>query len=118
MASGRKEIAFDLDTHQLKKYYPNKNWRGAYEDIRKFMLDNGFEWRQGSVYVSKTGKPFSEISKVLNHLSKQHQWLNHCVRDCTVANIGNIHNQTYIFSDKKIFDVIQESKRVEEEFEF
>ena len=46
MKGTRKEITFDLDTNQLQKYYPSKNWRKAYVDIKKHMLKNGFSVEQ------------------------------------------------------------------------
>ena len=30
-----KLLTFDLDTNELKKYYPTNNWQNTYEDIRK-----------------------------------------------------------------------------------
>jgi len=53
MSLTKKQISFDLDTKALEKYYPTDNWRNSYEKIKQFMLKNGFEWRQGSVYISK-----------------------------------------------------------------
>ena len=41
MEKHRKQIAFDLDTKMLEKYYPTENWRNAYEDIKKHMKANG-----------------------------------------------------------------------------
>lgn len=32
MARGRKQVSFDLDTNMLKEYYPNHNWRKAYDN--------------------------------------------------------------------------------------
>ena len=34
-----------------------------------------------------------------------------CVRDCTVTNVGKIHDQTYIFSKEKIMAEIEEKKK-------
>lgn len=48
----RKAINFDLDTANLKKYYPQKNYRQAYRDIKDFMVNNGFKHRQWSGYIS------------------------------------------------------------------
>ena len=31
----KKLLVFDLDTNELKKYYPTNNWQNTYEDIRK-----------------------------------------------------------------------------------
>lgn len=53
MAAGRKQVAFDLDTDALKTYYPSESWNNAYDVIRRHMTNNGFNWLQGSVYVSQ-----------------------------------------------------------------
>lgn len=33
----RQYVSFDLDTNELKKYYPTDNWRNAYEGVKKNM---------------------------------------------------------------------------------
>ena len=43
MDNSKKQIAFDLDTKALEKYYPTKSWNNAYEVIKKHMTNNGFE---------------------------------------------------------------------------
>jgi len=48
-----RSINFDLDTNKLKEHYPNKTYTNAYEDIKRFLLKNGFEHRQGSGYISQ-----------------------------------------------------------------
>lgn len=68
MANTRKQIAFDLDTKALEMYYPGKSWNNAYEVIKKHMINNGFEWLQGSVYVSI--KPVS--SAKMTNIGKEH----------------------------------------------
>ena len=47
-----KALNFDLDTENLKRYYPSSDYHKAYFDIKQFMIQNGFEHRQGSGYVS------------------------------------------------------------------
>lgn len=45
MANSRKQIAFDLDTKALEKYYPNKSWNAYIEkacqakSVAKFMYE-------------------------------------------------------------------------------
>lgn len=112
MANGRKEIAFDLDTKMLQRYYPGKDWKAAYKDIRKFMLKHNFEWRQGSVYVSQKGKTFFETANMLNSLSTEQSWLNVCMRDCTVTNVGRMHDQTYLFSKERLLQKLEKGKDV------
>lgn len=46
-----KAINFDLSTNELKKYFSNT--AEAYNQIKSFMLNNGFDHRQYSGYASK-----------------------------------------------------------------
>ena len=110
MKGTRKEIAFDLDTKQLQKYYPGQDWRKAYADIKKYMLKNGFSWRQGSVYVSDGLWTNPEITDYLDQLASNRPWLNVCMRDCTVTNVGRIHDQTYLFSKERLLQKLEKSE--------
>ncbi len=97
MAKGRKQIAFDLDTNSLKIYYPDEHWQNAYRDIRNFMNSNDFQWAQGSVYTSKAARNPHEIRTIISAMIDEYPWLNVCMRDCVVTNIGRSHNQNYLF---------------------
>ncbi len=97
MAGSRKQVAFDLDTKALEKYYPTKSWNNAYEVIKKHMINNGFEWLQGSVYITKEPVSQTRTSIVLKELVKKNPWLNLCMRDCRETNIGREHSKNHIF---------------------
>lgn len=45
-------IAFDLDTKALRQNHPSQNHTTGYADIRRELLNFGFEWRQGSLYTT------------------------------------------------------------------
>jgi len=79
-----RSINFDLNTKKLKEHYPNKNYTEAYNDIKKFLLKNGFEHRQGSGYISQKELSNYEVSSILKELSKQYTWLKDCYKaiDC------------------------------------
>lgn len=119
MSESRKQISFDLDTTSLKVYYPKENWQNAYNDIRIFMQKNEFQWQQGSVYISKNRLSIQSISKLLETMVNEYPWLNVCMRDCVVTNIGRSHSQNYLFDknadiqpreksfeDDKIMDIV------------
>ena len=113
MRKQRKQIAFDLDTEALKKYYPANSWNNAYYDIKKFMVGNGFIWIQGSVYVSERTMTSTEVTYILNNLIKKHDWLNVCMRDCRETDIGKQHVKNHLFDkndDIKTREEIQRSK--------
>jgi virulence-associated protein VapD len=93
----RKQIAFDLDTAELKAYYPTNNWQHAYDDIKRHMTRNGFLWRQGSVYVSKNPVNSYQTDAVLSALTTKHPWLNVCMRDCVVTTIEREHSLNHMF---------------------
>lgn len=98
MGRSRKQIAFDIDTAMLKVYYPSKSWNNAYEDIKRYMKSKGFEWKQGSVYISRSPLPEQAVAKIMKELANKHTWLNMCMRDCTVSSIGRTFNLNYIFN--------------------
>jgi len=103
MANSRKQIAFDLDTVNLKRYYPKDHWQSAYADIKRFMLQNHFSWQQGSVYTSEKGMTLYETYAVIKAMIQTYPWTNVCMRDCVVTNIGRSHSQNYLFDrDAKI----------------
>lgn len=92
----KKALNFDLDTKALKQYYSNKNYRKAYEDIKNFLLVNGFEHRQYSGYISV--KPMSDATiraKILK-MKKVFPWLKKCVNHFDVTDIGRQHDLTHI----------------------
>lgn len=97
MARSRKQIAFDMDTGELRKYYPKDHWQSAYEDIKIHMRKNGFEWEQGSVYISQKPIESYEATAILEKLVEKCPWLNVCMRDCVVTNIGRAHSQNHLF---------------------
>ena len=98
MAGGsRKVIGFDLDTKALQKYYPGTSWRKSYEDIKKFMTSNNFEWKQGSIYVSQKPLKYYVVYNIVDSLIEKHPWLNACMRDCIMADIGKRHSLNTLF---------------------
>lgn len=97
MRTGRKLIAFDLDTKALEKYYPTDSWNNAYEVIKRHMTKNGFSWLQGSVYVSDGPMTSTQVTNILDDLISKNDWLNVCMRDCRETNIGREHNKSHLF---------------------
>ena len=97
----RKQIAFDLDTKALEKYYPSQNWRKAYEDIKKEMLKYNFEWKQGSVYNSIDGKSSVAVLRIIRSIVKTLSWLNACMRDCVITTIRREHSLNHLFNKKE-----------------
>ncbi|MCD8039092.1 MAG: hypothetical protein LUE96_08425 [Lachnospiraceae bacterium] len=115
MSETRKQIAFDLDTNALKTYYPSESWNNAYEVIRNHMKANGFQWLQGSVYVSDKAMPSYQVAKVLDGLITKNPWLNVCMRDCREANIGKEHSRNHMFDKDAKVPTRKEAKAREQQ---
>lgn len=112
----KKAINFDLDTKALKKYYPGKNYRHAYTDIKKFMESEGFLHRQWSGYNSKEKLSMQDIQMITKKLSKTFPWLKKCVNRFDVTDIGEQHDLTHLITGKaagKVKEVQKEAVKSE-----
>lgn len=92
-----KFIAFDLDTKQLKMFMDR--YQTAYEEIKKFMLDNNFEHEQGSCYISKVKFDAGEIVDLIVNIKNQFEWFAPCVKKLCVTNVGKQYDLTDILRD-------------------
>jgi cell filamentation protein len=98
----RKAVNFDLDTKALKQFYPDKkHWRKSYTDIKKFMLDEGFNHRQGSGYTSKENMTSLQIDAKMLKLAKTFPWLKKCTRHMDVTNIGQSYDYLGVIKGTK-----------------
>jgi len=81
-------IVFDFDTGMLEQLYPNQHWRNAYTDVRTYLTERGFEWKQGSTYF---GDP-NMIDAVrcvttVQKLAAKYPWFTPSVRDIRMLRI-------------------------------
>lgn len=112
----RKAINFDLDTKVLKKYYPGKNYRDAYSDIKRFMEKSGFEHRQWSGYISLKKLSINNVFSLSQKLSKAFPWLKKCVNHFDVTDIGEQHDLTHLITGnykEKVQEVKKEAVQVQ-----
>ena len=73
-------LAFDLKIDDLKREYGDP-YNRAYDEIRQELEHLGFEWTQGSVYISKSeNDTLTTVYKAINKLSKI-DWFKKSVRD-------------------------------------
>lgn len=84
----RKVIHFDLLKTKLEQMYPNLK---PYEKIKNFMLNNGFEHRQYSGYISKEPKTRAQIMKLEEKLYKTFVWLYDGVNKMDVSNVDELY---------------------------
>ena len=73
-------IAFDLKIDDLKKTY-GEPYNRAYDEIRQELEALGFEWTQGSVYMSVAKEnTLTTVYRAINRLSAI-DWFKKSVRD-------------------------------------
>lgn len=88
-------IAFDLKVDDLKKHY-GEPYNKAYDEIRQELERLGFEWTQGSVYMSKDNtNSLTTVYKAINMLSKI-QWFKDSVRDIRAFKVEDWSDFTEI----------------------
>jgi virulence-associated protein VapD len=81
-------ITFDMDMETLQQAYPNDSWRNAYVDIRRVLIEEGFDWQQGSVYFGNP-KHVDAVKCVLaaQRLARELPWFGESVRDIRMLRI-------------------------------
>jgi len=97
----RKSLNFDLDTNKLKEHYPNKTYTNAYEDIKKFLINNGFEHRQGSGYISEKEMTVQETIAIVKELNNNHPWLETCCKTFYYSDIGQEYDALLSIKEDK-----------------
>lgn len=70
-------ISFDMEIELLEQFYGTP-YNPAYAEIRQVLMRNGFEWIQGSTYVTKGG--LVELTAAMHEL-KSIEWFRKSVRD-------------------------------------
>ncbi len=101
MSLSRKAINFDLSTNELKKHF--KDTAKAYNQIKDFMLQNGFEHRQYSGYASIESMEDFDITVLAETLNNKFTWLKDCIQEFDVTDIGEQYNLNHIFKADKTF---------------
>lgn len=68
------------------------------------MLNNGFEHRQRSGYVSLKAMRMNVVTDFVKQMSKEFPWLHKCYKKFDVANIGVVHNLD-IYLDEPYYEI-------------
>lgn len=91
-------IAFDLKIDDLKKNY-GEPYNKAYDEIRQELELLGFEWTQGSLYISSSSKnTLTTVYKAVNKLSKI-EWFKESVRDIRAFKVEDWSDFTEIVKE-------------------
>lgn len=100
-----KALNFDLDTRQLRKYYPGRNYRHAYDDLRRFFKQHYFSHRQGSGYISDCKLSTADIFDLMDDLNYQFPWIRTCINKIDVTNIGRQHALAELLKSAQDIDI-------------
>jgi len=81
-------IAFDLVLEDLRTHYSATSPQNAYADARVVLEDEGFLWRQGSVYFGEPDR-VDAVTCVLvaQRLANELPWFSRCVRHIRMLRI-------------------------------
>lgn len=82
----------------LKAYY-GEPYNRAYFEIKEVMKQNGFEWIQGSTYLSKSND-LSNVLQAIIHLGNI-DWFKKSVRDIRGYKVEDWSNFTHIVKNMK-----------------
>ena len=111
----RQGIHFDMNTKALQIYYPKSAWRAAYDDVRKFFEQNGFEHEQDSGYHSIHPMTQSDAMVIMADMRAAFPWLNKCVKICTIADVPTTYDLTPLF-DKNVDIPERDTRNMQERF--
>ncbi len=81
-------LAFDLVVEQLRTHYSATSPNNAHADVRAILEEEGFAWRQGSVYFGDPAR-VDAVTCVLTalRLAAHLPWFGPCVRDIRILRI-------------------------------
>jgi virulence-associated protein VapD len=81
-------LAFDLVLEHVRTHYSATSPNNAYADVRAILEEEGFAWRQGSVYFGDPAR-VDAVTCVLaaQRLAADLPWFGWCVRDIRMLRI-------------------------------
>ncbi len=81
-------IAFDLVVEELRNHYSPASPQNAYGEVRDILEQQGFGWRQGSVYFGDPAKVDAVVCVLTaQRLAAELPWFTRCVRDIRMLRI-------------------------------
>ncbi len=80
-------VLFDLDTNCLTENCEGDTYHNSYKLVIDFMIENGFLWKQGSVYFGTDKIDAVSCVLTIQRLAKKHPWFATCVKDVRMLRI-------------------------------
>lgn len=90
-------IAFDLEISQLKQHY-GEIYNNAYFEIKQELEAVGFEWTQGSVYLSDSAQGIADVFRAIDRL-RSIAWFRASVRDIRAFKVEDWSDMTDIIKN-------------------
>jgi virulence-associated protein VapD len=84
-------ISFDLSISDLRVHY-NDPYNNAYYEVKELLLRDGFEWIQGSTYLTRSDD-MGNLVRAIMDLSKI-DWFKKSVRDIRGYKVEDWSNFT------------------------
>ena len=93
-------VAFDLDQDELQARYGGASYKNAYGDVRKRLEEDGFIWKQGSLYFGDP-KRIDAVKCVVavQRLARELPWFKYAVRDIRMLRIEDNNDLMPAISD-------------------
>lgn len=89
-------LSFDMNIAELKEHY-GEIYNNAYYEIRKILISDGFEWIQGSTYLTRSDNLINLTRAVID--LKAIEWFRRSVRDIRGYRVEEWSNFTQIIKD-------------------
>lgn len=89
-------LSFDMNIAELKEHY-GEIYNNAYYEIRKILISDGFEWIQGSTYLTRSDNLINLTKAVID--LKAIEWFRRSVRDIRGYRVEEWSNFTQIIKD-------------------
>ena len=84
-------LSFDMEISLLKENY-GEQYNNAYYEIRKMLINDGFEWIQGSTYLTRSNNLIN-LTQAIIHLARI-DWFRKSVRDIRGYRVEDWSNFT------------------------
>ncbi len=84
-------ISFDLSISELKVHY-GELYNNAYYEVKQLLLRDGFEWIQGSTYLTSSGDMTNLVRAIMD--LKKIDWFRQSVRDIRGYKVEDWSNFT------------------------
>lgn len=94
-------VTFDFDVESLERLYQNPSWRNAYTDVRRFLGENGFENKQGSVPFAVGDVDAVECIAVIQELAETFDWFTPALKDIRMLRIEENNDLMPILDRKR-----------------